>query len=207
MKRYSIFSLVFALALVFTVSSCGSKLDEAMVTEFNSKKTDAEKLITEATDGMKKITDEHTAWSGKLDDAAKMAGADTAKIGAFKRQMADHAKMMPDIQKEIDSLKSYVGAKTDNMDALKGAVAGITTHIAALTSNWKMMSDAHTKMGADIMAMMGTAPKEEVKKEEPKHTAAKPVEKPKADPGAKPVEQMDKSQHQVVIKPGGVPKK
>jgi septal ring factor EnvC (AmiA/AmiB activator) len=208
MKRYSIFSLVLALALVFTLSSCGSKKDEALVAEFTAKSTEAGKLITDVTDGMKKTMDEHMAWMAKLDEAAKAPKADTSKIAAMKKQMDEHAKMMPDIQKEIDSLKSYTMAKTDNNDQLKAAIAGLTTHIAALSANWKMMDDAHTKMGADIMAMMSPAPaKEEAKKDEPKKTAAKAAEIPKGDPGAKPVEQMDKSKHPVKQQSGGAPKK
>src|SRR5262245_29640523 len=85
MKRYSIFSLVLALALVFTLSSCGGKKDEALVAEFTAKTTEAGKLITDATDGMKKMADEHTAWAASLDEAAKAPDADAAKIEGLKK--------------------------------------------------------------------------------------------------------------------------
>ena len=158
MKRYSILSLMFALALGFLVSSCGKKVDEAMVAEFNAKKTEAEKLITDADAGMKTMHDEHAAWGAKLDEAAKLPGMDTVKIAAFKAEIANHMKMAGDMTPIVDSLKSYVGAKTDNVDVVKGAIAGLTTNIAVLTSNWKTMMDAHTKLGGDITAFLAPAP-------------------------------------------------
>src|SRR5688572_16562154 len=158
MKRYSILSLMFALALGFLVSSCGSKVDEAMVAEFNAKKTEAEKLIADAETGMKTLHDEHTAWGAKLDEVAKLPGMDTVKIAAFKAEIANHMKMSADIAPIVDSLKGYINTKTDNADAVKGAIAGLTSNIAVLTSNWKTMTDAHAKLGADITAFLAPAP-------------------------------------------------
>lgn len=171
---------MFALALGFLVSSCGKKVDEAMVAEFNAKKTEAEKLITDADAGMKTMHDEHTAWGAKLDEAAKLPGMDSAKIAAFKAEIANHMKMAGDMTPIVDSLKSYVGAKTDNVDVVKGAIAGLTTNIAVLTSNWKTMMDAHTKLGGDITAFLAPAAAAEPAKEEVKAPAAKAPAKPEA---------------------------
>lgn len=149
---------MFALALGFLVSSCGKKVDEAMVAEFNAKKTEAEKLIADAETGMKSLHDDHAAWGAKLDEAAKLPGMDTAKIAAFKAEIANHMKMSADMAPIVDSLKGYINAKTDNADAVKGAIAGLTSNIAVLTSNWKTMTDAHAKLGADITAFLAPAP-------------------------------------------------
>lgn len=149
---------MFALALGFLVSSCGSKVDEAMVADFNAKKTEAEKLIADAEAGMKTMHDEHAAWGAKLDEAAKLPGMDTVKIAAFKAEIANHMKMAGDMTPIVDSLKGYLNTKTDNADALKGGIAGLTTNIAVLTSNWKTMMDAHTKLGGDITAFLAPAP-------------------------------------------------
>lgn len=191
MKRYSILSVLFALVLGFVVASCGSKIDEAMVAEFNAKKAEAEKLVADAETGIKTMHDEHGAWSAKLDEAAKLPTADTAKIAGFKAEIANHMKMAGDLSPIVDSLKSYLTTKTDNVDALKGGIAGLTSNIAALTSNWKTLMDGHGKLGADITAMLSPAApapaepaKEEVKAAPATKAPAKPeVKKPTTNQG------------------------
>jgi predicted nucleic acid-binding Zn-ribbon protein len=170
---------MFALVLGFVVASCGSKVDEAMVAEFNAKKAEAEKLIADADAGMKTMHDEHTAWSAKLDEAAKLPNADTTKIASFKAEIANHMKMAGDVTPMLDSLKSGIAAKTDNADALKAAVATLTTNIGALTANWKTLADAHSKLGADITAMLApaAAAPAETAKEAPKMEGPKPAAK------------------------------
>jgi hypothetical protein len=181
MKRYSILSVVFALVLGFVVASCGSKVDEALVAEFNAKKAEAEKLISDAETGMKTMHEEHTAWSAKLDEAAA-AGADTAKIAGFKAEIANHMKVAGELAPTVDSLKSYLAVKTDNADALKSGVAGLTANIGALTANWKTLMDGHTKLGADIMAMLTpTAPAAPVVSETPKEAPKAPKAPAKTD--------------------------
>jgi hypothetical protein len=145
---------MFALALGFLVSSCGSKVDEALVAEYNAKKAEAEKLLIDAQAGKDKMHVDHDAWSAKLDEASKIAGVDTVKINGYKTEIANHNKMVGELDPTIDSLKSYIGAKTTTNEELKAGIAGLTTHIGALTSNWKTIMDAHTKLGADIMALV-----------------------------------------------------
>ncbi len=145
---------MFALMLGLVVASCGTKVDEALVAEYNAKKAEAEKLLIDAEAGKEKMHVDHDAWTVKLDEASKIKGVDTAKINGFKAEIANHNKMVGDLDPTIDSIKNYVGAKTSTNEELKMGIAGLTTHIGALTSNWKTIMDAHTKLGADIMAML-----------------------------------------------------
>ena len=208
MKRTALFSILTAFVLTFLLSGCGAKRDEALVTEFNAKKTEAEALITTATDGAKKMKDDHVAWAAKMADGMKMPKCDTAMCKACMAQMADHEKMWAGAMAEIDSLKSYAGAKTDNNDQLKSAIAGLNSHIAMLTAQWKTITEAHAKLGADMMAMMapaGAPAKEEAKKSEAKAAPAakpakddnKPHEVKNQTPGGEPVK---------TSRPGGVKK-
>lgn len=203
MKRTSIYSILTAFALTFLLSGCGAKRDEALVTEYNAKKTEAETLITNVNDGLKKMTDDHTAWTAKIDEAAKAPKADTAKLNGFKRHMAGHGKIAAEAQAEIDSLKAYIGAKTSTNEELKSAIGGLNTHIAALSAWWKTRSEEHAKLGADIMAAL--PPSGEVKKEDI-HATAKPATN---KPGTPPAPAKDDGKVHPVknVTPGGDPVK
>jgi hypothetical protein len=155
-KQYSILSVVFALMLGLFISSCGQKRDEALVTDFNAKKTEADKQIAAMGDNGKMMMADHAAWTAKLDSAEK-AGGDAAKISSFKGDM----KKMEDMAKGnalADSLKAYSNAKTETNDQLKAAIAGLDANLAACNSMTGMMMDQHKKLGADITAFLGGAP-------------------------------------------------
>jgi len=155
-KQYSILTMICALSLSLFVTSCGHKRDEALVTEFNSKKTDADKQVASMMDNGKMMMTDHAAWSAKLDSAAN-AGADTAKISWFKgemKKMEDMGKNMP----MMDSLKAYSNAKTETNDQLHAAIAGLDANMAACKSSCDMMMDQHKKLGADITAFLSSAP-------------------------------------------------
>ncbi len=199
-KHLSLFSMLFVFALSIALSSCGSKRDEALVTEFNAKKTEADKVITDDNALAKQITDDHTAWGAKLDEAAKAPKADTAKINGFKAQIKAMNDAMPMMNAMHDSLKAYANAKTDNNDELKAAIAGLNANLQACTSSASKASDDHKKLGADIMAFLAGPAPAEAGKEAPAKKGGKaapaagkadvskhPVATPAPNPTAPPV--------------------
>jgi len=193
-KQYSILSVMFVLALSFFLTSCGAKKDEALVTDFNAKKTDADKMLMMMTDDSKMMIADHAAWTAKLDSAGK-AGADTAKIAGFKAEMKKHEDMDKAANANADSIKYYENAKVDNNDQLKAATAGLNAQLAACTTSCNNTMDMHKKLGTDITAFLAgsapaEAPKEEAKKPEKKATSAKAA--PAQTPG-----EMDASKHAV----------
>jgi hypothetical protein len=156
-KQYSVLSLMFALTLSFFLTSCGAKKDEALVTEFNAKKTEADKVIAMTDADRKIMSSDHTAWTTLLDSASKkMKNADTAKINGFKAEMKKHEDMAKtEAQMISDSIKAAENAKTDNNDQLKAAIAGLDAQMNTCNTGWKNIMDAHKKLGADIMAFTG----------------------------------------------------
>ncbi len=182
---------MFALTLSFFLVSCGAKKDEALVTDFNSKKTEADKMIAQMGDASKMMMTDHAAWTAKLDDAAKLPKADTVKIAGFKAAM----KKMEDDGKAaspwIDSLKAYENAKTDNNDQLKAAIAGLDATLAKCNTTCNGMMDAHKKLGADITAFLGGAPAAPVAAEPAAKTGAKTAP-------AKTSDGMDATKHSAV---------
>lgn len=197
---------MFALMLGLVVASCGTKVDEALVAEYNAKKAEAEKLLIDAEAGKEKMHVDHDAWSAKLDEASKMAGVDTARINGFKAEIVNHNKMVGDLDPTIDSIKNYIGAKTSTNEELKMGIAGLTTHIGALTSNWKTIMDAHTHLGSDIMAMLAPGvPAADAPGAPVKPDVKKPTNNQggvKKDPPASPTTPKPATKNE-----GGVPKK
>lgn len=199
-KQYSILSVMFALMLGLFISSCGQKRDEALVTEYNSKKTEADSLTQKMMNEGKMMMADHAAWSAKLDAAAK-TGADTAKIAWFKgemKKMEDHGKMG---SSAIDSLKYYSDAKVETNDQLKAAIAGLNANLAICNTMCMGMMDAHKKLGADITAFLGgekaETPKEEAVEHAKKVTKTTTTTTPPMDNG------MDMSKHPVKPTPKG----
>ncbi|MBS1904654.1 MAG: hypothetical protein JSS75_13185 [Bacteroidetes bacterium] len=200
-KHFSFFSLLFVFALGITLASCGAKRDEALVTEFNAKKAEADKVIGDDTKQAQQMMDDHKAWLAKLDEAAKAPKADTAKIAAFKAEIKKMDDMMPAMNAMHDSLKAYANAKTETNDELKAAIAGLNAQLSACTSSASKAMDDHKKLGADITAFIaGPAPdaakQEPAKKEAPKAAPAKTA------PAAGKV---DQTKHETAkTTPGGV---
>ena len=183
------------------IASCGQKRDEALVTDFNSKKSDADKLMTQMNDGAKSMAADHAAWTAKLDSAAK-AGADQAKVDGFKAEM----KKMEDQGKAgsamADSLKAYSNAKIETNDQLKTAIAGLSANLTAANAMSSGMMDAHKKLGADIMAFLsgGTAAATEAPKDGAKKAASTTTT---TTTTTKTVDGMDASKH--AVKPTTTP--
>jgi len=201
-KQLSILSLACLVALSFVLASCGAKKDEALVTDFNAKKTEADSLMNMMMNGSKMMAVDHAAWSAKLDSAAK-AGADTAKVADFKAQM----KKMDDMGKNtamMDSLHAYMNAKTDNNDQLKAAIAGLSANLTACNTMCNSMMDMHKKLGADIMAFLGGAPAAPAMEAKPKKAGEKAAATPTANPDAPA---MDMSKHAVKTPSGGTPRR
>jgi hypothetical protein len=171
-KQYSILSMMFVLTLGLFLASCGAKRDEALVTDFNAKKTHADSLMATMTNGSKMMMADHAAWSAKLDSAGK-AGADTAKIAWFKGEMKKMEDMGSKGMPMMDSLKAYENAKTETNDQLKAAIAGLDANITACNTMCSGMMDQHKKLGADIMAFLGGAPAAAAPMEAPKEGAKK----------------------------------
>jgi len=206
-KQYSILSVMFALVMSFFLVSCGAKKDEALVTEFNSKKTDADKMVADMQDHSKMMMADHAAWSAKLDSAGKLPGADMAKIGGFKdamKKMEDQGKSGSAI---MDSLKAYGSAKTETNDQLKAAIAGLDANMAAAKSMGDMMMDAHKKLGDDITAFLGGAAAAPAEPAKPDAKGAKKTSD-KTPAAPKDAPKMDMTKHDAPpVKPGGTPRK
>lgn len=156
MKRQLIYGILTAFVLFFA-AGCGKKTDEALLTEYNAKKAEAEKVIADATDGLKKLNEEHTAWMAKISEAVATKAIDSLKGAGLMDKLHGHEPMVPVVQAGIDSLKYYVTAKTENDDQIKSATAGLNAHLAAVSNNWKALWEAHTKAGADVVAELGAA--------------------------------------------------
>jgi len=206
-KQYSILSMMVVLTLSFLLTSCGAKKDEALVTEFNSKKTDADKMIADMQDHSKMMMADHAAWSAKLDSAGKLPGADMAKINGFKdamKKMEDQGKAGGAI---MDSLKAFGSAKTETNDQLKAAIAGLDANMAAAKSMGDMMMDSHKKLGADIMAFLGgtAATTAETTKEESK-TSSKKTTTTTTTTTTTGTPKMDESKHPVKPSTTGTPR-
>ncbi len=208
-KQLAVFSLLFAVALSFTLMSCGSKRDEALVTEFNSKKTEADKVIADAQNQAKQMMDDHKAWMAKLDSAAKAPKADTTKIAGFKAAITAMDAAGAGMNAMMDSIKAAGNAKTETNDQLKAAIAGLDAQLAAFNSSTKKMMDDHKKLGADITTFLGGAapatPAPEAAKPEAAKTAPKKEAKPANNPNMKG---MDQTVHKDATPPNtGVKKK
>ena len=189
-----------ALTLSFFLVSCATKRDEALVTEFNAKKTQADSLVNVMTNGNKMMMADHAAWSAKLDSAGA-AGADAAKIADFKAQM----KKMEDMGNNshaADSLHAYENAKTENNDQLKAAIAGLDAQISMCNTMCNGMMDAHKKLGADIMAFLGGMPAAPAA-EAPKAGGKKAVTTTTTTTTTTDAPAMDMSKHPVKTVPGG----
>lgn len=196
-KQYPILSVMFALVLSFFLASCGAKKDETLVTEFNAKKSEADKIMTMTDADMKVMKTDHAAWSTKLDSVGKLPKADAAKIDGFRAEMKKHEDMAKNTAQMIsDSVKAAENAKTDNNDQLKSATAGLDAQMAAANTNWKSVMDAHKKLGADITAFLGAenaeTPKEEAAEHGKKASTTTTTSTPPTNEGG-----MDVSKHPV----------
>jgi hypothetical protein len=194
-KQYSILAIVCALSFSLFLTSCGQKRDEALVTEFNSKKTEADSIMNVMSNGSKMMMSDHAAWSAKLDSAGK-AGADMAKITDFKAQM----KKMEDMGSGtamMDSMHAYMNAKTETNDQLKAAIAGLSANITACNTMCGGMMDAHKKLGADIMAFLGGAATAAPAAEAPKEGAKKEAKTTTTTTTTTTTDGMDMSKHAV----------
>jgi hypothetical protein len=158
MKRFQLsLGILAAFVVMLSAAGCGKKTDEALLTEYNAKKGEAEKVIADATEGLKKLNEEHSAWMAKISETSATKGIDSIKASLLMEKLHAHEPMVPVVQAGIDSLKYYVTAKTETDDEIKAATAGLNAHLAAVSANWKALWEAHTKAGADIMAELGVA--------------------------------------------------
>ena len=157
MKRSQLSLGILAAFVMMLFVGCGKKVDEALLTEYNAKKAEAEKVIADATEGLKKLNEEHSDWMAKIAAASGSKTIDSVKATMLTEKLHAHEPMVPVVQAGIDSLKYYVTAKTETNDELKTATAGLNAHLAAVSANWKALWEAHTKAGAEIMADLGVA--------------------------------------------------
>lgn len=195
MKHYRLVTKVLASILIGVLAiGCGKKTDEALLAEFNAKKTEAEKLIADATEGLKKLQAEHTEWMGKIDQADS-----TVQVGLHEKMHA-HESMIPVVQAGVDSLKYYVAAKTTTDDEIKTATAGLNAHLAAVGANWKALWEAHTKAVAEVSAALAAAPTADAATEGTSTTTTRTETKTTTT-------RVDQSKHQPAKQtPGGTPK-
>src|SRR5690349_9598190 len=108
---YSVIVVVFMGGLV--LSGC-NKRNEGLMTDFDSKKASADKLISEINASMDKMKADEAQWMTDLNTAAAKPGADTAKANGYRNDIKKHQDDAAKITGLVDSVKSYMSAKTDN---------------------------------------------------------------------------------------------
>jgi hypothetical protein len=177
-SRYALAAFV-ALALAGTSMIGCNKKDDTLINDYNTKKAAADKLAADATTGATSMKADHQKWMPILDSAAKLPDADTAKIAGFRQQMATHETEITAALADVDSIKLYDNVSADDNAKLVTANDRLGANMDDLTNKWKTLTDSHTKLQSDIMAMLSSpnsasaekpaAPEE--KKAEPKKAA------------------------------------
>ena len=171
-------SLMLAVAAMPLIASCGKKNAE-LETDYNAKKASAETLMNDINSHMNTMKDDHTKWMAALDEASKKPGADTAKLGGLKNDMAKHMADANVIMALEDSVKTYMNADASNADAFKNADDRLGANTNDLQDKWKSFMDAHATLGKNITDATTAASADAVK------TEAKPAETKKAAPAKK----------------------
>ncbi len=144
------------LALGFIAAACAKK-DEALETDYNTKKATAQKLVDDVTAGMATMKADHAAIAAQLDSAAKTAKADTAKIAEFKKHEATHEEGIAALNAGIDSVKMYMNVTSDKPE-FKNADERLGANTDDLSNKWKAMTEGHAAMKAEIAGFLaGTA--------------------------------------------------
>lgn len=146
LKHYSRLAVMALLMVV--VASC-AKRDENLVTDYESKKASAEKLITEVNEGLTRMETEHAAMMKDLDSAGK-ASKDSNRVNAINEDMKRHMEQSSKVKALVDSVKTYTTATTDNDDQLRAANDRLGTHFDDLSNEWKTLQDQHAKLQQDI---------------------------------------------------------
>ena len=148
LKKYSHF-FVLALVAVF-VASC-EKRDEALTTDFETKRASSEKLVTEVNEGLTRMEGEHAGMMRDLDSAARTS-KDTARVGGVREEMNRHMEQATRVRALVDSVSAYTSVKAENDDQLRAANDRLGTHHDDLMNEWKTLTDQHAKLQQDILS-------------------------------------------------------
>jgi hypothetical protein len=148
LKKYSHF-FILALVAVF-VASC-EKRDEALTTDFETKRASAEKLVTEVNEGLTRMESEHAGMMRDLDSASRVS-KDTAKVGGVREEMNRHMEQATRVRALVDSVSAYTGVKAENDDQLRAANDRLGAHHDDLMNEWKTLQDQHAKLQQDILS-------------------------------------------------------
>jgi hypothetical protein len=146
LKHYSRMAVMALLVVV--VASC-AKRDENLVTDYESKKASADKLITEVNEGLARMEAEHASMMRDLDSAGD-ASKDSARANAIRQDMTRHTDQSNKVKALVDSVKTYTTASTDNDEQLREANDRLGTHFDDLSNEWKTLQDQHAKLQQDI---------------------------------------------------------
>jgi hypothetical protein len=176
LSRYALAAFV-ALALAGTSMIGCNKKDETLINDYNTKKAAADKLMADATAGATSMKADHQKWMSVLDSAVKLPNADTAKIAGFRQQIATHETEITAALADADSIKLYDNVSTDDNAKLVAANDRLGANMDDLNNKWKALTDSHSKLQSDIMAMLASPNSA---------SAEKPVEKPAEKKMAEP---------------------
>lgn len=146
LKKYSHFVLLAVLAVF--VASC-EKRDESLMTDFESKKASADKLVTEVNEGLTKMDAEHAGMMRDLDSAGR-ASKDSSKVNGIREDMNRHVEQVTKVKALVDSVKTYTAVTAENDEQLRAANDRLGTHFDDLSNEWKTLQDQHAKLTQDI---------------------------------------------------------
>ncbi len=149
--------LAAAAALSLNLAAC-SKRNTELETDYAAKKASAETLINQINTSMTSMKSDHDQWLATLTMASVKPGADTAKIGALKADVAKHEANGDSINVLIDSTKAYMNATPDQgADAFKNADDQLGTNFNDLNDKWKSFQDTHTSLAQQVQQYAVTA--------------------------------------------------
>lgn len=147
--------MMFTLGLFVagSMSSC-KKTDDTVTTDFSSKKTSADKLMSEIATSSATMKSDHQKWMSDLDAQASKSKADTSKINGFKQDIRKLDEDWAKVSTLEDSVKLYENAPTDNADMMKVANDRLGANFDDLSSKWKSLVDDNGKLQGNIQTFL-----------------------------------------------------
>lgn len=153
LKKYSHFFLLAVLAVF--VASC-EKRDESLMTDFESKKASADKLVTEVNEGLTKMEADHAGMMSDLDSAGR-ASKDSSKVNGLREDMSRHMEQATKVKALVDSVKTYTAVTAENDEQLRAANDRLGTHFDDLSNEWKTLQDQHASLQQGIQGFAVSA--------------------------------------------------
>jgi hypothetical protein len=145
--------LTLGLFVAGSMSSC-KKTDDTVTTDYSSKKTSADKLMSEIATSSTTMKADHQKWMSDLDAQASKAKSDTSKINGFKQDIRKLDEDWAKVATLQDSVKLYENAPTDNADKMKAANDRLGANFDDLSSKWKSLVEDNGKLQGNIQTFL-----------------------------------------------------